>query len=66
MEPWTKVMPGFKYDPQIPFFDLLVPTIDTVRFGYLMEHLISANKPILFIGSTGKIYHPISYEIYFK
>eukprot|EP00116_Pleurobrachia_bachei_P000174 sb/3460436/ len=37
----------------IPYFDLMVPTIDTTRFGYLMDKLLALNRPILFTGSTG-------------
>lgn len=37
LEPWEKIIPSFKYSSDIPYFDLLVPTLDTVRFGFLME-----------------------------
>ncbi|KAK3932091.1 Dynein heavy chain 6, axonemal [Frankliniella fusca] len=53
LEPWSKIMPSFHYDPQIPFFDLLVPTQDTVCFSYLLEKLMTVNKPVLYIGGTG-------------
>lgn len=53
MEPWTKVIPSFHYDPQVPFFDLLVPTQDTVCFSYLLEKMMTVNKPVLFVGGTG-------------
>ena len=46
-------MPAFIYDPSLPFFEILVPTIETVRFGFLMEKLLKVNKPILFTGGTG-------------
>lgn len=38
---------------QTPYFDILVPTVDTVRFGYLMEKLLSAKRPVLYTGTTG-------------
>ncbi|CAD1473370.1 unnamed protein product, partial [Heterotrigona itama] len=50
---WTDVMPEFVYDSGMPFFDILVPTIDTVRFGYLMKKLIEINKPVFLTGDTG-------------
>ncbi|XP_052130991.1 dynein axonemal heavy chain 6 [Frankliniella occidentalis] len=53
MEPWSKVMPSFHYDPQTAFFDLLVPTQDTVCFTYLLEKMMTVNKPVLYIGGTG-------------
>ena len=42
----------FKYNSETPFFDMLVPTIDTVRFGYLMEKLLAVNRSVLYTGIT--------------
>lgn len=53
LEIWTKLMPSFSYDKAMPFFEILVPTVDTVRFGYLMEKLLNVNKAVLFTGGTG-------------
>ncbi|XP_043475594.1 dynein axonemal heavy chain 6 isoform X1 [Leptopilina heterotoma] len=53
LELWIKLMPSFSYDKTVPFFEILVPTVDTVRFGYLMEQLLNVNKAILFTGDTG-------------
>ncbi|XP_058809206.1 dynein axonemal heavy chain 6 [Phymastichus coffea] len=53
MDVWTKLMPAFAYDPEQPFFEILVPTVDTVRFGYVMQKLIQVNKPVLLTGGTG-------------
>ena len=53
LEPWEKIIPSFKYSPSIPYFDLLVPTVDTVRFGFLMEKLLVVNRSVLFTGTTG-------------
>ncbi|XP_031370421.1 dynein heavy chain 6, axonemal isoform X2 [Apis dorsata] len=50
---WMDIMPKFVYDREVPFFDILVPTIDTVRFGYLMKKLVQINKPVFFSGNTG-------------
>ncbi|XP_068083916.1 dynein axonemal heavy chain 6 [Anabrus simplex] len=50
---WTTVIPVFKYDPNIPYFDMLVPTEDTVRFGYILEKLLNVNKAVIFTGLTG-------------
>ena len=53
MELWEKIVPSFKYNPEIPFFEMLVPTTDTVRYGYLMEKLLAIKKPVIFTGTTG-------------
>ncbi|ESN90843.1 hypothetical protein HELRODRAFT_194633 [Helobdella robusta] len=53
MELWDKVVPLFKYSKEVPFFEILVPTVDTVRFSYLLDKLVSANQCVLFTGQTG-------------
>ncbi|CAH2103550.1 unnamed protein product [Euphydryas editha] len=50
---WAEIIPEFIYDCNQPFFETLVPTIDTVRYGYLFEKLLSAGKPVMFTGNTG-------------
>ena len=52
-EGWEKILPVFKYNPEDAFFDILVPTVDTVRFGYIMEKLLTVNQSVLFTGLTG-------------
>ena len=52
-EGWEKILPTFKYDSEDRFFDILVPTVDTVRFGYVMEKLLTVNHSVLFTGLTG-------------
>lgn len=42
-----------RYNNEIPFFEMLVPTVDTVRYGYLMEKLLSVGHSVLFTGITG-------------
>jgi len=49
-ESWERILPTFKYNSETPFFDMLVPTIDTVRFGYLMEKLLAVNRSVLYTG----------------
>ncbi|CAL8330997.1 unnamed protein product [Merluccius merluccius] len=53
LEPWEEILPSFRYHKEVPFFDMLVPTADTVRYGYLMERLLSVRRSVLFTGLTG-------------
>ncbi|TRY65354.1 hypothetical protein DNTS_005929 [Danionella cerebrum] len=53
LEPWETIIPPFTYNNEIPFFEMLVPTTDTVRYGYLMEKLLSVSRSVLFTGITG-------------
>ncbi|CAB3225668.1 unnamed protein product [Arctia plantaginis] len=50
---WAEIIPEFIYDPNKPFFETLVPTIDTVRYGYLFEKFLNVCKPVMFTGDTG-------------
>ncbi|KPA85080.1 putative dynein heavy chain [Leptomonas pyrrhocoris] len=51
--PWESLMPDFTYNPATPFFNVLVPTIDTVRYSSIAQTLLAAKKPVLFNGQTG-------------
>ena len=41
------------YAHQVSYFDILVPTIDTVRYGFLLEKLLDVNHSVLYTGTTG-------------
>ena len=43
----------FKYEPDLPFFNIFVPTIDTVRYSSLLEVMIKAEKNVFITGETG-------------
>ena len=53
---WSKSVPKFQYDPDISFFDLMVPTINTCRFSSLLKLQLKFHKPVIITGytSTGK------------
>jgi dynein heavy chain len=41
------------YDKEASFFDLMVPTVDTTKYAFLLETLMSMRKPMFFTGNTG-------------
>jgi dynein heavy chain len=43
----------FKYEKELPFFKLVVETVDTLRFSYLVDVLTKINKSVFLTGSTG-------------
>ncbi|CAH8497721.1 unnamed protein product, partial [Dicrocoelium dendriticum] len=53
MDSWEKMLSPFTYQKKVPFFDMIVPTVDTVRFGYLFDKLLAAHQSVLFTGPTG-------------
>ena len=52
-QPWKEQVPEFKYDPAASFFDILVPTTDTVKYKFLLLQLLAAGSNVLITGETG-------------
>ncbi|XP_052104325.1 dynein axonemal heavy chain 2-like isoform X7 [Mytilus californianus] len=48
-----KLKTGWKYVPGTPFFRLIVPTVDTVRYQFLVSSLIKSFNPVLLVGPVG-------------
>jgi len=51
--PWTELITEFKFSLDIPFFNILVPTADTVKFNNLLSKLLKNGKNVLLSGETG-------------
>lgn len=51
--PWSTSVSAFKYSSDVPFTQMMVPTVDTVKISFLLELLTNANHPTLLVGSTG-------------
>ncbi|KAJ3091162.1 Dynein heavy chain 7, axonemal [Quaeritorhiza haematococci] len=43
----------FNINPKAKYEEILVPTIDTARYSYLLQLLVRRGKQVLFIGPTG-------------
>jgi len=50
---WASVMADYKYDPKMPFFNILVPTEDTTKLTYVLSSLLQVGKNVLLMGDTG-------------
>jgi dynein heavy chain len=51
---WVETLPSdFCIPPKTKYDNILVPTIDTARYGFLTKLLASHQKHILFVGPTG-------------
>ncbi|KAA6419936.1 MAG: dynein heavy chain axonemal [Trebouxia sp. A1-2] len=50
---WTKTVPAQELPPTLAFHEIIVQTIDTVRYSYLMRLLITHGHHTLFTGATG-------------
>ncbi|KAL4470156.1 hypothetical protein ABPG72_009081 [Tetrahymena utriculariae] len=51
--PWEVKPEDFAYSRDTPYFNLLVPTVDTKKITHILEKLIYISKPCLFTGDTG-------------
>jgi dynein heavy chain len=41
------------YNKETPFFQMLVPTIDTVKYSYLIESMLDMERPVILTGDSG-------------
>ncbi|KAL3914241.1 MAG: hypothetical protein SGPRY_007692 [Prymnesium sp.] len=51
---WDERLPvTFRISPDTPFFKILVPTVDTTRYAFLMGTMVRAEKHVLITGDVG-------------
>jgi dynein heavy chain len=50
---FDSVTAPFRHKPATPFADIVVPTIDTTRYQYVLERLCSKKHGVLLVGPTG-------------
>eukprot|EP00698_Gefionella_okellyi_P021811 TRINITY_DN713_c0_g5_i1.p1 TRINITY_DN713_c0_g5~~TRINITY_DN713_c0_g5_i1.p1 ORF type:complete len:2528 (-),score=851.46 TRINITY_DN713_c0_g5_i1:18-6647(-) len=49
-----KIIAGWRPQPaNLPFYKIVVPTVDTVRHQFLIEALVANHKHVLVVGGTG-------------
>ncbi|NXJ23235.1 DYH9 protein, partial [Dicrurus megarhynchus] len=52
-EPWSKLIPQFEFDPEMPLQACLVPTAETVWVRFLVARLLQRRRPVLLVGTAG-------------
>nr|XP_027809857.1 dynein heavy chain 9, axonemal [Marmota flaviventris] len=52
-EPWSKLIPQFEFDPEMPLQACLVHTSETIRVCYFLERLMERRRPVMLVGPAG-------------
>lgn len=50
---WMESQPEFKVKKSITYADIIVPTVDSVRYTYFLDLLMKNDNHVLFTGNTG-------------
>lgn len=50
---WMQTIPTYICDPQKPFAEIIVPTVDSVSYTYVIHQLLQIGKHVLCVGETG-------------
>uniref|UniRef100_A0A4W6ECP9 Dynein axonemal heavy chain 2 n=1 Tax=Lates calcarifer TaxID=8187 RepID=A0A4W6ECP9_LATCA len=48
-----KLPKGWRYNASAPFYKIMVPTVDTVRYNFLVKALVLGQYPVLLSGPVG-------------
>jgi dynein heavy chain len=51
--PWERKVELYEPPEDKKFSKILVPTVDTMRYSWLLEQIMSLKKPALFVGDSG-------------
>jgi dynein heavy chain len=52
-EPWTRLVPKFTFDPDLPLQSALVDTAETTRIRFFMDLLLEKGRPVMLVGNAG-------------
>lgn len=52
-ELWSKLIPKFEFDPDMPLQACLVHTTETIRVRYFMDKLLDNRRPVMLVGNAG-------------
>ena len=51
--PWMETVEVQPLDPEMEYADIIVPTVDTVRYEFILDKLLSHKHHLLYVGTTG-------------
>ena len=51
--PWSDLMTDFSYKVGTPYFNIIVPTVETTRYNFIMKKLMCGGYNVLFSAETG-------------
>ncbi|GMH64114.1 hypothetical protein TrST_g1151 [Triparma strigata] len=51
--PWSDLMTDFTYAVGTPYFNIIVPTVETTRYNFVMKKLMCGGHNVLFSAETG-------------
>ena len=53
LDAWEKKVPEYEAPADKKFASILVPTVDTTRYSWLLNALLMTKKPVMFCGDSG-------------
>ncbi|RUS75418.1 hypothetical protein EGW08_016829, partial [Elysia chlorotica] len=51
--PWAHLVPAYVHEVDRKFYDILVPTVETVRSTWLLNLMVKIKRSVVMIGETG-------------
>ncbi|CAM9561684.1 unnamed protein product, partial [Chrysoparadoxa australica] len=64
--PWIGAVQPFTYTSATPVYEMMVPTADTTRFGYLLESNLCNGRPTYLTGASGAGKTMLAHHIFKK
>jgi dynein heavy chain len=52
-EKWQTHVPAYEEPVPFAYYNIMVPTSDSVLYTYILDHIAAVQKPILFVGDSG-------------
>jgi P-loop containing dynein motor region len=54
---WSSSVPAASIQDDAKFSDIYIPTVDSVRYTFLLDLAVRQHQPFLFVGPTGDTFH---------